>query len=78
MKRSSSPPLQLSFRPDVVAMRRLVQTFDFCVAVLFVLIVSYAAAVAIHKTADRAAARNVFDALVHDTCAHPVVHCRVT
>jgi cytochrome c oxidase assembly factor CtaG len=59
-------------------MRRLRQTFDFCIAVLFVLVVTYALAVTIEKAADRAAARKVFDALVHDTCAHPVVGCRVT
>jgi hypothetical protein len=65
-------------RLRVVTMRLLCQTFDFCITVLFVLVVTYAVAVAIEKTADRAAARNVFDALVHDTCTHPAVGCRVT
>ncbi len=54
-----------------------VRTFDFCIAVLFVLVVSYAVAVAIKTTADRAAARNVIDALVHDVCTHRVVGCHV-
>jgi hypothetical protein len=54
------------------------QTFDFCIVVLFVLAVTYADAIAIKKVADRAAARNVYDALVHDACTHPVVGCRVT
>ena len=57
--------------------RSVRQTLDFCIAVLFVLVVTYADAVAIKKTTDRAAARNVLDALVHDTCTHPVVGCRV-
>ncbi len=59
-------------------MRRLRQTFDFCIAALFVLVVAGAVAVAVQKTADRTAARNVFDALVHGTCTHPVIGCRVT
>jgi hypothetical protein len=53
------------------------QTLDFCIAVLFVVAVTYAVAVAIKKTADRAAARNVFDALIHDICSYPVVGCHV-
>ena len=59
-------------------MRQLRQTFDFCIAALFVLVVAGAVAVAVQKTADRTAARNVFDALVHGTCTHPVIGCRVT
>jgi hypothetical protein len=78
MKCSSSPLLQRRLRLGAVAMSRLHQTFDFCIAVLFVLVVAYAVAVAVKKTADRAAARNVFDALVQGTCTHPVVGCRVT
>jgi cytochrome c oxidase assembly factor CtaG len=58
--------------------RSVRQTLDFCIAVLFVLVVTYAVAVAIEKAADRAAARNMFDALLHDICTHPVVGCRVT
>jgi cytochrome c oxidase assembly factor CtaG len=58
--------------------RSVRQTLDFCIAVLFVLVVTYAVAVAIEKIADRAAARNVIDTLLHDMCTHPVVGCRVT
>lgn len=57
--------------------RSVRQTLDFCIAVLFVLVVTYADAVAIKKTADRAAALNVFHALAHDICTHPVVGCGV-
>jgi|SRR5579864_7065778 len=78
MKRPSSPLLQLGLRFGAVAMRRLRQTLDFCIGALFVLVVVFAAAVAVKKTADRAAARNVFDALIHSTCTHPVAGCRVT
>ena len=58
-------------------MRRICQTVDFCLGVLFVLVVAYAVAVAIETTADRVAARNVMDALMHDACTHPVVGCHV-
>ena len=58
--------------------RRICQALDFCIGVLFVLVVAYAVAVAIEITADRVAARNVMDALVHDICTHPVVGCHVT
>jgi len=58
--------------------RKICQTLDFCIGVLFVLVVTYAVAVAIETTADRAAARNVMDALIHDICTHPVVDCHVT
>ena len=75
---SSSPLLQRRLRLGAVAMRRPRQTFDFCIAALFVLVVACAVAVAVKKNVDRAAARNVFDALVHGTCTHPVVGCRVT
>jgi len=56
---------------------------DLCIAVLFVLVVTYAIMVAIEKTANRAALRNVMDSLVNDTCthdveAHSVVGCRVS
>jgi hypothetical protein len=51
---------------------------EICMAVLFVLVVTYAVAVAIKRTADRAALRSTLDALVHDTCPHPVFQCRVT
>ena len=78
MERSSSLLLQLWLRLGVVAIRRLRQTFDFCIAVLFVLAMIYAVAVTIERTADLAAAHKVFDALVHETCAHPVAGCRVT
>ena len=57
--------------------RRICQTLDFCLGVLFVLVVAYAVAVTIETTADRAAARNVMDALMHDICTHPVVGCHV-
>ena len=43
---------------------------------LFVLVMTYA--VAIERIVDRAAARNMIDALIHDTCTHPVIGCRVT
>lgn len=58
--------------------RSVRQTFDFCIAVLFVLVVTFAIAVAIEKIADRAAARNAIDTLLRDMCTHPVVGCRVT
>jgi cytochrome c oxidase assembly factor CtaG len=58
--------------------RSVRQTLDFCIAVLIVLVVTFAVAVAIEKIADRAAARNVIDTLLHDMCTHPVVGCRVT
>jgi hypothetical protein len=61
-----------------LGVRSVRQTLDFCIAVLFVLVVTYAVAVAIEKIADRAAARNVIDTLLHDMCTHPVVGCRVT
>ena len=57
--------------------RRICQTLDFCLGVLFVLVVAYAVAVAIETTADRVAARNVMDALMHDICTHPVIGCHV-
>ena len=57
---------------------RICQTLDFCIGVLFVLVVAYAVAVVIEITADRVAARNVIDALIHDICTHPVVGCHVT
>jgi hypothetical protein len=57
--------------------RRICQTLDFCIGVLFVLVVACAAAVAIEITADRVAARNAMDALVHDICTYPVVGCHV-
>jgi hypothetical protein len=46
--------------------------------VFLVLVAIYAVAVAIKMTADRTAARNVVDALIHDICTHPVVGCHVT
>jgi hypothetical protein len=49
----------------------------FWIAMLFVLVMTYAVTVAI-EIADRAAARNAIDALMRDTCTHPVVGCRVT
>jgi hypothetical protein len=54
------------------------QTLDLCIAVLFVLVVTYAVTVAIEKMAERAALLNVIDALMNDICTHPVVGCRVT
>ena len=56
---------------------------DLCIAALFGFAVTYAAMVAIEKTANRAALRNVIDSLVNDICTHdveayPVVGCRVT
>jgi hypothetical protein len=51
---------------------------DFCIAVLFVVVVIYGFGVAIQKTADQGAARKVFDTLVRETCTHPVAGCRVT
>ena len=54
------------------------QTFDLCIAVLFVLVVTYAVTVAIEKMAERAALLNVIDSLMNDICTHPVVGCRVT
>jgi len=56
---------------------------DLCIAVLFVLVVTYAVMVAIFSVADRAALRNVMDSLVNEICTHdveapPVVGCRVT
>lgn len=48
----------------------------FGIAMLFVLVMTYA--VAIERIVDRAAARNMIDALIHDTCTHPVIGCRVT
>jgi hypothetical protein len=52
----------------------------FWIAMLFVLVMTYAVTVAIEieRIADRAAARNAIDALMRDTCTHPVVGCRVT
>jgi hypothetical protein len=47
-------------------------------AVLFVLVVTYDVTVAIKRTADLAPLRNTLDALIHDTCFHPVFRCRVT
>ncbi len=58
-------------------MRRICQTLDFCLGVAFVLVVAYAVVVAIETTADRVAARNVMDALMHDICTYPVVGCHV-
>ena len=57
--------------------RSVRQTLDFGLVVLFVLVMTFAVAVAIKKIADRAAARNVFDALMHDICTPPVVGCHV-
>ena len=59
-------------------MRCVREMVEICMAVLFVLVVTYAVAVAIKRTADRAALRSTLDALVHDTCPHPVFQCRVT
>ena len=59
-------------------MRSVRQTLNLCIAAFFVLVAIYAVAVAINMTADRAAARNVFDALIHNICTHPVVGCHVT
>ena len=59
-------------------MRSVRQTLNLCIAVFSVLVAIYAVAVAIKMTADRATARNVFDALIHDICTHPVVGCHVT
>lgn len=50
----------------------------FWIAMLFVLVITYAVTVAIERTADQAAARNMIDALLRDTCTHPVIGCRVT
>jgi hypothetical protein len=47
-------------------------------SVLFVLVATYVVTVAIKRTADRAALRNTWEALIHDTCPHPVFQCRVT
>jgi hypothetical protein len=58
--------------------RSVRQTLNLCIAVFLVLVAIYAVAVAIKMTADRTAARNVFDALIHDICTHPVVGCHVT
>ena len=58
--------------PGVRSARQL----GFGIAMLFVVVITYA--VAIERIVDRAAARNVIDALIHDTCTHPVVGCRVT
>ena len=58
--------------------RSVRQTLNLCVAVFSVLVAIYAVAVAIKMTADRGTARNVFDALIHDICTHPVVGCHVT
>jgi len=56
---------------------------DLCIAVLFVLVVTYAVMVAAEKMANKAALRNVMDSLVNDICthdveAHSVVGCRLT
>jgi hypothetical protein len=48
------------------------------IAVFLVLVQIYYVTVAIEKYADRAAARNIIDALLHDICTHRVVGCRVT
>jgi hypothetical protein len=54
------------------------QTLDICIAILVVLVVIYDITVAIERNANRAAARNVIDALLHDICTHRVIGCRVT
>jgi len=56
---------------------------DLCIAMLFVLVVTYVGMIAIEKTANRAALRNVMDSLVNDICTHDVethsvVGCRVS
>jgi hypothetical protein len=58
--------------------RKARQALDICIAVLFVLVVIYDVTVAIERNANRAAARNVIDTLLHDICTHRVVGCRVT
>jgi len=61
--------------PRVRSVREIV---EICMAVLFVLVVTYDVTVAIKRTADLAPLRNTLDALIHDTCFHPVFRCRVT
>jgi hypothetical protein len=46
--------------------------------VLLVLVLTYDVTVTIKKSADRAAARNVINTILHDICTHHVVGCRVT
>ena len=57
---------------------RSARQLGFGIAMLFVVVITYAVAVAVERIVDRAAARGVIDALIHDTCTHPVVGCRVT
>jgi len=60
--------------PRVRCVREIVK---ICIAALFVLVVTYAVAVVIKRTADRAALRNTLNALIHNTCTHPVFRCHV-